>query len=59
VLSGGLAALLLFRIIHVELGLRGDNAMAPGRLTGHAGTLGFLAGMSAYAVYLVKGYWGY
>jgi uncharacterized membrane protein YecN with MAPEG domain len=59
ILNGGLAALLLFRILHVEFGLRSANASAPGRLIGHIGTGGFLMGMSAYAAYLVKGYWGY
>ena len=59
VLSSGLAALLLFRILHVEYGIRSRDANAPGRLIGHLGTAGFLGGMSAYAVYLVKGYWGY
>lgn len=59
VLNGGLAALLVFRILHVEFGLRSDEARAPGRLIGHLGTSGFLGGMSAYAAYLVKGYWGW
>lgn len=59
VLTGSLAALLLFRILHVELGLRGDNANGLPRLIGHVGTAGFLAGMSTYALYLVKGYWGF
>lgn len=58
-LNGGLAALLLFRILHVEYGLHSASADAPGRLIGHLGTAGFLGGMSAYAAYLVKGYWGY
>jgi uncharacterized membrane protein YecN with MAPEG domain len=59
ILNGGLAALLLFRILHVEFGLRSDDANSPGRLIGHIGTAGFLGGMSAYAAYLVKGYWGF
>lgn len=59
ILNGGLAALLLFRIMHVELGMHGANANGPGRLIGHLGTAGFLGGMSAYAAYLVKGYWGF
>ncbi|KAF7504696.1 hypothetical protein GJ744_001977 [Endocarpon pusillum] len=59
ILNGGLAALLLFRILHVEFGMRGVNARGPGRVIGHAGTAGFLGGMSAYAAYLVKGYWGF
>lgn len=59
ILNGGLAALLLFRIMHVEFGMYGADTDAPGRLVGHVGTVGFLGGMSAYAAYLVKGYWGF
>ena len=64
VLTGGLAALLLFRIIHVELGLRakdskGVEGIGPGRIVGHFGTLGFVLGMAGYAGWLVKGYWGF
>lgn len=57
-LTGGFAALLLFRILHVELGLRAKDTMGPGRSIGHTGTLGFVMGMAGYAAYLVKGYWG-
>jgi uncharacterized membrane protein YecN with MAPEG domain len=62
-LTGGLAALLLFRVLHVELGLRskdskGTAGLGVGRIVGHFGTLGFLVGMSGYAGWLVKGYWG-
>lgn len=59
ILNGGLAALLLFRIMHVEFGMYGADVNAPGRLFGHIGTIGFLGGMSTYAAYLVKGYWGF
>ncbi len=59
ILNGGLAALLLFRILHVEFGMRATDANSPGRVIGHAGTAGFMIGMSAYAAYLVKGYWGF
>ena len=52
VLSGSFAALLLFRIFHVELGLRGEKATAPGRIIGHLGTLSFTMGMAGYAAYL-------
>ena len=63
VLTGGLAALLLFRILHVEFGIRtkdgrGNQSMGPGRIVGHFGTLGFVLGMAGYAGWLVKGYWG-
>ncbi len=59
ILNGGLAALLLFRILHVELGMRSADTDGLGRSIGHLGTAGFLGGMSAYAAYLVKGYWGF
>ena len=52
VLSGSFAALLLFRMLHVELGLRGENAMGPGRSIGHMGTMSFTLGMAGYAAYL-------
>jgi uncharacterized membrane protein YecN with MAPEG domain len=59
ILNGGLAALLLFRILHVEFGMRAADTNAPGRVIGHLGTTGFLGGFATYAAYLVKGYWGY
>jgi len=59
IINGGLAALLLFRILHVEFGLRAADTNGPGRVIGYLGTVGVLNGMAAYAVYLVKGYWGY
>jgi uncharacterized membrane protein YecN with MAPEG domain len=59
VINGGLAALLLFRILHVEFGMRAADTNGPGRDIGHVGTAGVWLGMAAYAAYLVKGYWGY
>ncbi|KAL8685709.1 MAG: hypothetical protein Q9218_007588 [Villophora microphyllina] len=59
VLNYAMAALFALRVGHVELGLRGKDAMAPGRLMGLLGSQGFLGGMAAYGTYLVKGYWGY
>ncbi|KIW15342.1 hypothetical protein PV08_05388 [Exophiala spinifera] len=59
VLTGSLAALLFFRIIHVEFGLKNPNALGLGRKVGYLGTLGFLTGMSSYAAYLAKSYWGF
>jgi uncharacterized protein len=59
IINGGLAALLLFRILHVEFGMRAADTNGPGRVIGHLGTAITLNGMAAYAVYLVKGYWGY
>lgn len=52
VLSGSFAALLAFRILHVELGIRGKDARGPGRALGHLGTVGFVLGMAGYAAYL-------
>ena len=54
VLSGSFAALLLFRILHVELGLRSEGARGVGRPLGHFGTVGFTIGMAGYAAYLGK-----
>lgn len=58
-LTGALAGLLVARILHVELGLRGEKSMGKGRLVGHLGSLGFIVGMGGYAAWLVKGYWGF
>lgn len=63
VLTGGLAALLVFRILHVEFGIKmkdnkGNESLGPGRIVGHFGTLSFMLGMAGYAGWLVKGYWG-
>jgi uncharacterized protein len=58
VLTGGLAALLVGRLLHAELGLRSENAMGQGRLIGHLTTLSFILSMGGYAAWLVKGYWG-
>jgi uncharacterized protein len=58
VLTGGLAALLVGRLLHAELGLRSENAMGQGRLVGHVTTLSFILSMGGYAAWLVKGYWG-
>jgi hypothetical protein len=53
VLNGSLAALLLLRILHVELGLTGPKAMSG---VGYYGKLGFIGGMASYAAYLVERY---
>ena len=63
-LTGGLAVLLLSRIVHVELGLRrkdseGKEAMGLGRVIGHNGTMFWILGSAGYAGWLVKGYWGF
>lgn len=57
VLTGGLAALLLARILHVELGLKAEGTMGNGRLAGHAITMAFITSMGGYAAWLVRGYW--
>ncbi|KAF3921795.1 hypothetical protein AA313_de0203178 [Arthrobotrys entomopaga] len=59
VITGALGTLLLLRVGHVELGLRGKSALAPGRIIGFLGTLGYLLGMSGYAAWLNRGYWGF
>ncbi|EXJ92468.1 hypothetical protein A1O3_01019 [Capronia epimyces CBS 606.96] len=59
ILTGSLATLLFLRIAHVELGLRAKNALGLGRPVGTLGTWGFIAGMSSYAAWLVKSYWGF
>lgn len=58
-LTAGFVALLLARIAHVELGLRGENNNGVGRKAGHLTTMSFIAGMSGYAAWLVRGYWGF
>lgn len=59
ILNGGLAALFISRLIHVECGMLFPNTCGIGRPIGYFGTTGFLASMSTYAAYLVKGYWGF
>ncbi|OAG43523.1 hypothetical protein AYO21_02109 [Fonsecaea monophora] len=56
-LTGSLAALLFFRIAHVEFGLRAKDSMGWGRPVGYFGTLGFVVGMSSYAAWLASGFW--
>lgn len=58
-LTGGFAALLVARILHVELGLRAENALGMGRVVGHLTTLAFITSMGGYAAWLVRGYWGF
>ncbi|KAI0603059.1 membrane-associated, eicosanoid/glutathione metabolism protein [Biscogniauxia sp. FL1348] len=56
-LTVALGALLAFRILHVELGLRQRGGLGLGRLIGYWGTLATMGGLAGYAAYLVKGYW--
>lgn len=59
VLNYALATLFALRILHVELGLKGEGTLGVGRPLGTWGTQGLLAGIAGYGAYLVKGYWGY
>jgi len=57
-----MATLLALRVAHAEFGLWlkgkfGNNGV--GRPIGYFGTSGVLLGLSTYAAYLVKGYWGF
>jgi uncharacterized protein len=56
-LTSALSALLFFRIVHAEFGLRQKASMGWGRPVGYFGTLGFVFGMSSYAAWLVRSYW--
>ena len=58
VLTSGLSALLVFRILHVELGLMAKGYIGLGRPVGYWGTVGTIAGFAGYAAWLVKSYWG-
>jgi hypothetical protein len=49
-----LAALLAFRISHVEAGLMIKGSVAPGRAIGYFGTQTVLGALAGYAAYLVK-----
>ncbi|MCJ1274301.1 hypothetical protein MMC21_002096 [Puttea exsequens] len=59
ILNYAMATLFVLRIAHVELGLRGNEAMGYGRPVGYYGTQGFLAAMAGYCGWLSKDYWGY
>lgn len=58
-LTAGFTWLFVMRLLHVELGLRGEQAKAFGRPVGHMGSVAFIVGMGGYAAWLVKGYWGF
>lgn len=58
-LNSALGVLLALRVLHVEFGLLGPKNIALGRPIGYYGTQAYLAGMSSYAAYLIKGYWGF
>ena len=56
-LTAALSALVVFRVLHAELGIMAEKAMGIGRPIGFFGTQGVVAGLAGYAAYLVKGYW--
>ena len=58
VLTGALSALLAFRILHADFGLRATGSMGNGRPIGYFGTLGVIGSLAGYTAYLGKGYWG-
>jgi len=59
-LTASLAALLCFRLVHVEFGMRAnEDGLGWGRPVGFFGTLGVVGGLSSYAAWLVKSYWGF
>ncbi|EWC43674.1 hypothetical protein DRE_01561 [Drechslerella stenobrocha 248] len=59
VIATALGSLFVIRVGHVELGLRGANALGRGRIIGFLGTLAYLVGMSGYAAWLARGYLGF
>ncbi|KAK5940268.1 hypothetical protein PMZ80_007688 [Knufia obscura] len=59
VLSWALGSLVVFRVLHADVGLMARDYTGPGRPIGYFGTQGFIAGMAGYAGWLVKGYWGF
>ncbi|KAL8785107.1 MAG: hypothetical protein Q9195_008779 [Heterodermia aff. obscurata] len=59
ILNYVLGSLLLFRIGHVELGLRGSKTLGAGRPVGYYGTQAIMAGLVGWTGWLVKGYWGF
>ena len=59
ILNYALAALLLLRIGHVELGLKGPKTLGVGRPIGYYGTQGIVVGLAGWGSWLVKGYWGF
>jgi len=59
VLNWVLAALLVFRVGHVEVGLRGKEALGWGRTVGYYGSQAVVLGLGGWAGGLVRGYWGF
>lgn len=59
VLNWVLAALLVFRVGHVELGMRGRGTLGWGRPVGYYGSQAVVVGLGAWAAGLVRGYWGF
>lgn len=59
ILNVALTSLLVFRVLHVEFGLKRPGARGKGRSVGYFGTMGVIGFLSGYTAYLVRGYWGF
>ncbi|KAK4179133.1 MAPEG family-domain-containing protein [Triangularia setosa] len=59
ILTSALGALLVARVMHVEMGLRRPESTGMGRPVGYFGTLGVMGFLAGYAGFLVKDYWGF
>lgn len=59
VLTAALSALCVARVLHSEFGLMAKGYIGLGRRVGHIATQAVVGGLSGYAAYLVKGYWGF
>lgn len=59
VLTTALSTLCVARVLHAEFGIMAKGYIGMGRRVGHIATQTVIAGLSGYAAYLVKGYWGF
>lgn len=59
VLHYAFATLFVLRILHVEIGIKGKEAVGFGRPLAFFGSQAFVAGLAGYSAYLVRGFWGY
>jgi len=57
-LTWAMGLLFVFRVAHVELGLLVEGRRGLGRHVGYWGSLGWMAGLSWWAVWLSREYWG-
>ncbi|PWW74983.1 hypothetical protein C7212DRAFT_205407, partial [Tuber magnatum] len=53
-----LGALLMGKVVQIELGLMRKGTQGGGRVAGFLASQGILAGMAGYCAYLVRDYWG-